>query len=98
MTFNGNGAVSGGSIYCNSCTLTIIKSTFMNGRANAGGELYIYEPLADITLDSNTFQGAKSYTSGGAIYYKDTRTTQSVVFTVNKATGASSSFTQNIAT
>jgi hypothetical protein len=50
-----NVAVSGGSIYCDTCGWTMLRNTFSTNIALNGGQLYISNPTGAITFDGHSF-------------------------------------------
>jgi hypothetical protein len=54
-TFKMNAAISGGSIYCETCGWTMLRNTFSSNIAYNGGQLFIKNPTAAITFDSHSF-------------------------------------------
>lgn len=90
-TMSGNAAINGGSVHCSGCTMTLQKNTFTGNRAYNGGDLYIATPISSVTLDSHIHSSSLAYNQGGSIYYFDSTSTSSI-FTMNLATGTTSSY------
>jgi len=75
-TYEYNGAIQGGVVYCSGCALTLESITYNHNEAHQGGTFYLNNPKATsgFTQSSITLLNSKAYENGGAFYVTGTTT------------------------
>jgi predicted outer membrane repeat protein len=75
---------TGGGVYCDACTLTIIDSIIANNIADSGGGVFAQQ--GNVSIDSSTFSGNQVNDNGGALVLEFAVVTMSnTTFSENQA-------------
>ena len=94
-TFSGNAALNGGSVYCSYCDWTLSLNSFTLGIARYGGDMFIADPVSQVTVKSHSHSYGRATIEGAFIRYSESRSI-ATTFTINAASGGTSSYTYGV--
>ena len=94
-TYSYNGAVYGGAVYCDTCTISLTKVAFQNNEAYDGGTFYLKD-IQSFTQSSISVTTSYAFYNGGIFYITGTATNtldlETLTFTTASAGNNGGSF------